>query len=180
MKNRLPIREGILTGLISSIFAQVVFTILDKLRSTFSWQIDPGILDGVTGLLTLLILATGIYAAMHARKRTAGGNISWAQAVLAGIVVSLLVALIGAIAAFIYGTYINPGFTDHMISETTILMVKQGKTNEEITRQAQKLSKELSTPMLVVRALIGQFIAGTIISLTMALFFQTKSQKSKK
>jgi len=168
MNNKYPWKQGIITGVVVGVFAIISFSIADGLNKHFGWGIDPANIRGICGLLTLMILGTGIYTGMQSIKRQNNGKLTYKQAILGGMLIALITGVIVAILSFIYCQYINPGYAGYMIAE--------GKSQGEIAAHTAELQKEFSTPMQVMQALVGQTVCGTVISLVMALFVRSKSK----
>lgn len=176
MNNKYPWKQAIITGLAVSVSAIVVFSVADALNHHFNWGYNPVTLRGLTGLLTIVILAIGIYTGMAAIKRTNGGNLSYKHALICGIIIAITTALITAAGSFIYCTAINPGYATYMVSESRKVMQANGKSAEEINSSIANLQKQLTTGMQVTQALIGQTLSGTIISLIMAIFVSSRKK----
>lgn len=175
MKTNISLRYGLLTGLISAVTVQILFLTIDFLNSRSVWGFHLSTIRGVIGLFSMVILGTGIYIGMH-KSKTIEGGISWGRAAMVGIIISLVAAVIATIGAVVFN-YMNPEFSDRMINESTALLVKEGKSAEQIQLAGEKMKQESSFLMLAVQAFTGQFFGGTIISLIMALFFRNTLKK---
>lgn len=174
MKNKYPWKQAIITGLIVGTFAICSFSIADALNKQFAWGINPAVIRGICGLLTLIILATGIYTGMQSVKRLNSGSLTYGQAIVAGIVIAVTTGIITAFLGFIYCEYINPGYAAYMVAEGKKAMIAEGQDAATMAANITNLQKEFSTPMQVFQAIVGQSVFGTVISLIMALFVRTK------
>lgn len=150
------------------------FAFANSLNHRFNWGFNPVTLRGLTGLLTLIILAIGIYTAMDSMKRNNNGNLTYGQAVLAGLIVAVTTGVISAIVTFIYCQFINPDYAAYMISESRKVMVADGKSLVEIAANTADLQKQMTVPMQVIQSVIGQTVSGTVIALIIGVFAKTK------
>src|SRR5258708_3926654 len=116
MKKKYPFKQAIITGMISGIFAVFSFSIINGWNRQQAWGVNPATIRGLIGLVTLLILGTGIYVAMQSIKKLNGGKLPYGQAITAGILVGVVTGLIMALWGFIYCQYINPGYATYMVN----------------------------------------------------------------
>jgi hypothetical protein len=174
MNKKLPWKQAYLTGLIVAIFSLSCFSIVDHFNKKMGWEFNPMTIRGITGIVSLLILGIGIFAGMQRIKRQQHGMLTYKQAILAGILIALICGIITALFSFIYCQLINPHFAADMLAESRKLMIAQGVAESQVAINLAEIHKQLTTPILVMQALLGQSLAGTIISLVMALFIKTK------
>lgn len=167
------IKHGLITGTIVGIFAIASFSIVNSLNTSYGWGMQPAHIRGVCGLLTILILATGIYLAMQAVKREQSGKLLYGQALKTGMLVAVITAVLTALFGFIYCEFINPGYAQYMVAEAQKAMVAAGETKQQMAADSKTVAAEYSTGMQVVEALVGQFVVGTVVSLIMGLFIKT-------
>ena len=169
-----PLKQAVLTGLISAVFATGVFSIADGVNQHNNWNINPATLRGLIGLLALIILGIGIYAGMQSIKKANQGRFSYGQALLTGFLIALTVGLVMAVLGLIYTSMINPGYADYMVAEGKRAMLSEGKSPEDIAKGVADLHTQFAPSMQVIQALAGQTAAGTVISLIMGIFVKTK------
>jgi len=174
MNKKHPWKQAIITGLIVGIFAIGSFTLFDNLNKHFAWGIHSSTIRGLTGLLTLVILAIGIYTGMQSIKRTNGGKLTYVQALLAGFVIALTTGIITALLGLIYSNCINPGYAAYMVSESTKEITSDGKSPADVAAATPALAQQWSSGGQMLQALIGQTVCGTLITLLMGLFLRTK------
>lgn len=167
-------KGAILTGLIVGIFALGFFSILDGLNKSYNWGINPISIRGVSGLLALLILGVGIYIGIQKVKRLQKNSISYKQAVLTGLFISLITGIVTATFTLVYCQYINPNYASYLVAESRKFMIEQRESPEEITEHITGLQKQLTTPSQVIQAFFGQLIGGLLISLIIGLFVRDK------
>lgn len=171
---RSTLKYGIITGAVVGIFAISFFSIVNGINNSEGWGMQASNIRGLSGLLTILIQATGIYVAMQAIKKQQNSALSYGQALKTGILIAVLTAVITAVFSFIYCEFINPGYAQYMIAEAQKVMIAKGETQQQITADSEAVRKEFSTGAQVAMALVGQFFVGTIVSLIMGLFIRTK------
>ena len=169
-----PWKQAAITGILSALFTTFAFSIANGLKQHFGWPVNPATIRWLTGLLTIVILAIGIYAGMQSLKRANGGKLKYSRALAAGVLIGLTVGIIMAILGFIYTRYINPGYTDYMVGEGTKALIADGKSPAEIAAGIADLHKQFSPGTQIMQALVAQTGMGTIISLILGAFVRTK------
>jgi hypothetical protein len=174
MNNKYPWKQAIITGTVVGIFAIASFSIADRLNRHLAWGMHTTTLRGLTGLLTLVILAVGIYTGMRSVKRNNSGKLSYGHAMLTGFIIALITGIITALAGLIYCQYINPGYGAYMLSESIKEMTADGKSPAEIAAGLPGLKQQWSTGGQMMQALMGQTACGTVISLILGLFIKSK------
>ncbi|MDN5286384.1 MAG: hypothetical protein JWR38_2658 [Mucilaginibacter sp.] len=174
MNNKYPWKQAIITGLIVGVFAIGSFTIADSLNKHFAWGINTITIRGLTGLLTLVILAIGIYSGMQSIKRSSGGRLTYGQALLAGFIIALTAGIITALVGFVYCNYINPGYSAYMLNESKKGIIADGKSPAEVAASMASLQQQWTTGAQMLQALVGQTVCGTVIALVMGLFIRSK------
>ena len=151
MKINIALRVGLVTGVLSAATVQIAFALFDSVNTSLHWGIQLSTIRGIVGLFSIVILGIGIYVGMNKTRRANDGVITWRQAVLTGIIIASIIAVIAASGAVIFN-YLNPNFSERAVNE-----------------------KEFSPGMLVFQAFTGQLVAGILISLIMAAFVRRKS-----
>jgi hypothetical protein len=171
-------KNGIITGMAIGLFTIGFFSSVNWLNRKYSFGMQPDSIKGISGLITVLILAIGIYLSMKSVKIRQQGTLTYGQAIKAGITVAIITALITAFFSFIYCTVINPGYQEYMINEAKKAMLAKGESQRDIAQHLVSVQREFSTIAQVLMALIAQSVVGTIISSIMALFIKTKNKTS--
>ncbi len=174
MNKLYPWKQAVITGIVVSISAIVIFSIADGVNRHQHWNINPITLRGLTGLLSIVILAIGIYTGMKSVKRNNGGKLTYGQAIFAGLIIGLITGIISALVGFTYVHFINPGYAAYMISESRKIMLADGKGPAQIAAGTADLQKQMTTGMQALQALIGQTVSGTILSLIIGVFVKSK------
>jgi hypothetical protein len=156
------------------VFAVSFFSIVNGLNIGNHWGIYPATIRGIGGLLTVVILGTGIYLTMQAVKKEQSNSLTYGQALKAGIIVAVITAVITAICSFIYCQFINPGYAQYMLAEAQKAMVAQHESQQQIANDSAGIKAGFSTGGQVIQALIGQTVVGTVLSLIMGIFIKSK------
>lgn len=145
-------------GLYGLITGFLIFTIhLSIGIDTFDYSTNE-----ILGYLSIFLSLSFIYFGIkHYRDQINNGLISLGQAILIGVLISVLVGLGIAIADFIYTKFINPSF----FSDYEKTLIEQGKADEIY---------EMTSTTAALFMLILVTIIGFIISLISALILQRK------
>src|SRR5260221_5830036 len=175
MNKKYPWKHAILTGLIVGVFAIGSFTLFDSLNKHFGWGVHTTTIRGLTGLLTLVILGIGIYTGMRSVKRSNGGKLTYAQALLAGFIIAFTTGIITALVGLIYCNFINPGYTSYMLAESKKAMIAGRKSPAEIAASMPAMEQQWTTGGQMMQALLCQAVCGTVIALAIGIFLRTKN-----
>jgi len=165
---KIHIRFGLITGLSVSAWLLISFFLIKALGAA------PEKSRALAGLFSILILICGIWLGLKETKKRNDGKLPYKTAVLTGIKISLITALIVALYSLLYCTLINPGFGDYMAQLKEKELLNAGISQQETELQITAVKKEFSTAMQVVQSLTGQSIMGTLASLIIGLFLKTK------
>lgn len=171
------VKYGLWTGILSGLWGLVSFTVVGWLNtSAFHGSIPATQIRSYSGLFSIIILALGIYIGLK-QARTRNANIlTYSQAIKTGIGIALVTAIIVALFTWLYCTVINPGYTEFMVQDCQRTMTAAGKSPAEVAQCVEATHKEFSTGAQVAQALIGQAVAGTLLSLIFGLFLHTKNK----
>jgi len=171
-------KAGIITGMAVGIFAISAFSFFNWLNTANSWGLQPATIRGISGLLTILIQAIGIYFSMTATSKIQNDIITYGQAFKAGLTVAIITALITAFCGLIYCTVINTGYSDYMVNEAHKAMAAYGKSPKQIADDLAGIKWQFSTVGQVIQALVAQTVVGSLVSLVMAIFIKSKKTSS--
>jgi len=171
---RLNLKYGLITGIIVGAFAVSFFALVNCLNTSYNWGMQPSNIRGIGGLLTIVILATGIYLTMQAVKKEQDNKLTYGQALKAGVIVAVITAVLVALFGFVYCQFLNPGYAQYMVSEAQKAMAANGETPQQIAEHSKSVQAEFSTGGQVMQALIGQTVVGTVVSLVLGMFLRSK------
>ncbi|QIL75515.1 DUF4199 domain-containing protein [Hymenobacter sp. HDW8] len=150
------LRYGLLTGIVSIIYSFILLaTSLEQ--------------NTALGLLSLLILAGGIYLAHKFYKENNGGFMSYGQGLGIGTLISLIAGLLGGIFRYVYTEFIDPSVTQRVMDQTRAKMEEAGNMSDAQIDQAIQMSQRFSSgPVGIVIAVLGSALIGFLISLIIA------------
>ncbi|MEM9077580.1 MAG: DUF4199 domain-containing protein [Bacteroidota bacterium] len=128
-------------------------------------------------LSMILSLSFVFFGIKHYRDKVNEGKVSFKNALIIGILISLITALIFGILDVIYTEFLNPDFMDTYYSETLNTMEETMSAEEfQLKKAEMEAQKEMfaNPVMTFVFMAITVFIIGFIISLLSALVLQRK------
>lgn len=171
------VKYGLWTGIISGLWGLVSFTIVSWLNAAaFNGSIPATQIRSYSGLFSIIILALGIYFGLKQARIRNGNRLTYGQAVKTGIPIAIVTAVVVAVFTWLYCTIINPGYTEFMVQDCQRTMTAAGKSPAEVVQCVESTRNQFSTGAQIAQALIGQAIAGTLLSLIFGLFFRTKNK----
>lgn len=157
MKIGINVKLGIIAGLIICI-AWYAFA-----KSLGFYSVEVYI---YRNYVTLAVLILGIFLTIFLTRKSKNGFLEFSQGLRAGVVYSLMIALIVIIFNYIYFKYITPDTIDFFLSEAKKSEFAQKLSGEELN---QFLSAEKSTfnsfklvPPILFFGLISSLIASAI------------------
>ncbi|MFM8394748.1 MAG: DUF4199 domain-containing protein [Acidobacteriota bacterium] len=106
-----------------------------------------------------------MYLAIREKRQALGGRIGFIEALLSGIGVSVIVALLSPAVQYIFSKWINPGFFEKMIEYA----VSTGKLPLELARQHFNLKQYM------LMSSMGAIGAGGMTSLVLAWLMRTRN-----
>ena len=171
------IKYGLWTGVVSGLWGLVSFTVVGLLNeSAFHGSIPAAQIRSYSGLFSIIILALGIYLGLRQARTRNENSLTYGQAVKTGALIAVVTAIVVAVFTWLYCRAINPGYAEFMVQDCQRTMTIAGKSPVEIAKCVESTRKEFSTGAQVAQALIGQAVAGTVISVIMGLFLRTKNK----
>ena len=124
--------------------------------------------------LGLAIGIAGIVLGTQARRTgvPAGEPFGYGSALGAGVMITLVAALLGLITNYLYGAVINPQFTDVMMQAQADKLAATGVPSDKIEQIQKMTAVMMKPPVLAVVGFMSGMLFGTIISLVTAAFLQ--------
>ena len=171
------VKFGIFIGLAISVWNLSCFTTVQWLNQIFSLGIPTTRIRTLSGLFGIITLILGIFLGMREVKRKNDYILTYGQALKVGICISVITACVVGLFAFVYCTWINPGYQDFMVREAEASLTNAKYSPELIREQLQKVRSQFSTGNQVLQGLIAQSVVGTLSSLIIGLFIKTKTNK---
>lgn len=119
-------------------------------------------------ILTNLFIIPAVYVmylAIREKKNILGGKITFGQAFLCGLGVSVIVAVLAPLSQYIFHRFINPNYFQNAINYA----ISAGKLTEA------QASSYFSLQSYMMQASLGAIVAGVITSLIIAAIIRSKS-----
>ncbi len=119
-------------------------------------------------ILTNLFIIPAVYVmylAIREKKNILGGKITFGQAFLCGLGVSVIVAVLSPLSQYIFHRFINPNYFQNAINYA----ISAGKLTEA------QASSYFSLQSYMMQASLGAIVAGVITSLIIAAIIRSKS-----
>jgi hypothetical protein len=150
--------SGLIIGLVGIVYTLVIW-FMDLTFNKFQ------------GYIYFALLIFLLYYFIKAyRDNYLGGYITYGQAVGAGVIISLISAIVGAIFTYILYTFIDPELSAKQLAFTEEMYVKRGMPQEAMDT-ALNMAKKFQKPIITaISGIFGGVIFGTIISLIVAIF----------
>ena len=111
------------------------------------------------------IVAIGIYVfALLEKRKQLGGRMSWKEGFIAGLMITVVVAVLSPLAQYIVNTYISPEYFPNVIQHA----VETGKATQEEAEGYFNLRS------YIMQATIGAVVMGVVTSAIVALVLRKK------
>ena len=157
------VRYGVLTGLVSIIFAFVILATGQLTNTPLQF-------------VGLIIPIVGIYLAHKAFKGQNGGYMSYGQGLGIGTLLSVISGVISVAFNYLYKEFIDPELSKQILEQTRAKLEQGGNMSDAQIDQAMSISSKFSSgPISLVIGLLSSIILGVVISLIVAAF--TKNAK---
>jgi Protein of unknown function (DUF4199) len=165
----------------------------------FNWRVlimiglTAGISQAVTGIamylagiyflswsvfISILVLIVGIvFGSRWYRDKFLGGRISYAQALLVGIVISVSTGAVYAIYNIISISFFYPHFLDEIIRLQIAHAQAAGLGPGKISDLTASLTATVTAPKLALGNLIRLSVIGSVLSLITSLFVRKKGEQ---
>ncbi|HYC69906.1 MAG TPA: DUF4199 domain-containing protein [Opitutaceae bacterium] len=132
-----------------------------------------GFLAGIT--VTIIGLVLGIRAV---RKSRGSAPFSYGQALVAGILISVVNGIFGAGLQQLYTQVINPHFNETVIQWTQAMMEKAEMPPDEIENAIAEAREKSGAGTQIRNGIIGAVIFGTLCSLIVAIFLRRPGESA--
>lgn len=154
--------NGLILGLIGIVYSLVVYF--------FDLT-----LNRAQGYVFLVILIVALYFLIKSyRDNYLHGQITYGQAVGAGMVIFLYYSIITAIFTYILFAVIDPGLIDKQIAFAEELLQKRGLPQEAMDA-AMKIQQKMIRPGIIApMSLLSNMLYGLIISLIIGIFVKNE------
>jgi uncharacterized membrane protein (DUF106 family) len=158
MKIPLSLKLGIVIGILNCI----TWYAIAKQLGFYSDQVYR-----LRNFITLGVLVIGIFVSVFFTRKSNNGYIEFKNALKAGMIFSLMVAIVLAIFNYIYYTYITPDTIDYFLSEAKKAAIAHHAKPEEmklfIDAARENLGSFRLIPPLLFYGLIISLLAGAVM-----------------
>lgn len=157
---KIALNYGLILALLSIVITVILFVTDNHIDRPW-WS----------SLLSFLLMLAVIVYGLKAFKASNGGFMSLGEALKAGLAISLVAGIIGAIFNYLFVTVIEPDFVEKMLDFTRERMYEQNPNmTEEQAEMALSMSEKFMSPgIMSAFAIIGSLFFGFIISLIAGL-----------
>jgi hypothetical protein len=154
--------NGVILGLIGIVYTLVVYF--------FDLTLNK-----VQGYVFLVILIVALYFLIKSyRDNYLHGQMTYGQAVGAGMVIFLYYSIITAIFTYILFAFIDPGLIDKQIAYAEEIMQKRGLPQEAMDA-AMKIQQKMIKPEIIApMSLLSNMLYGLIMSLIIGIFVKNE------
>jgi type IV secretory pathway VirB6-like protein len=160
---KIALNYGLILALLSIVITVILFVTDNHIDRPW-WS----------SLLSFLLMLAVIVYGLKAFKAANGGFMSLGEALKAGLAISLVAGIIGAIFNYLFVTVIEPDFVEKMLDFTRERMYEQNPNmTEEQAEMALSMSEKFMSPgIMSAFAVIGSLFFGFIISLIAGLIMK--------
>ncbi|MBQ4821866.1 DUF4199 domain-containing protein [Aquimarina sp. MMG016] len=176
MKFKTPIIYGFVVALAGSI---LMLTLIElKLLGPKAILLDKEMVGGtVLFLMLYLFLLFAIYFAIRKRKELNGQIISYKEALLQGLVLSLSTAIFSILFTYLFYELLYPNYVADVLNA---LKIKMEDTNVPLKKlEAKLLEKQeyYSTSTQSFYSFVGNLITGIAFTLLLSFFLKSSNRK---
>lgn len=148
------LRYGVLTGIVSVIYAAVLMMTNMEQQSGAS-------------VLTFAILIGGIVLAHRYFKQHNGGFMSYGQGLGIATIEGVVIGLLSGVFRYIYITFIDPQYMQTVMNSLRAKFEAEGKMSDEQVDQAVQMAQKFSGtgPLSIVFAVLGTAFFAFLLAL---------------
>jgi len=127
---------------------------------------------GGLGSVAVSVLCVSLGVRARRAEIPEADGFPYGRALGAGVLISLVAAILGAVFNYLYFAIINPGYAEVLLQDQMDRLQAKGLSGAQLD-QAEKFTRYFMTPVpMAVYALIAGFISGVLISLVIAAFLK--------
>jgi len=149
------------------IIAGLIWVLFEKMMGWHDEHIDQqAIYSNLFGFIAVLIYYLGL---RDKKNNFYNGIMEWKQGFVAGLIITIVVALLSPLSQYITSTYISPNYFSNMITYAS--------ENTPMTREQAEVFYNLKTTMIQVA--FSALAMGVVTSALVAWFVKTKKAEVK-
>jgi hypothetical protein len=147
---------GAITGIILIVFSLVLYLAHQTANKAL-------------GYLSYILLIAGIVIGSIAyRDKVLGGFISYKDAFVAGLLITIFAGILSSFFTFILIRYIDPSVVEQILAQTEEKMIARGLSEDDVELAMEKTREFIGSPVMVLVGLFSFAFIGTVISLITA------------
>ncbi len=127
-------------------------------------------------LMIYLFLLIGIYFALKKKKEQNDSQLSFKDALLEGLLISLTTALFSVVFTYLFYEILYPDYVNELLSAMQEKMNLLGIPKEKIDEKLAEKMKYYSTSTQSFFSFIGNFITGVAFTLLLSFFVKTNKR----
>jgi ABC-type sulfate transport system permease component len=173
-------KTSILYGLIVSLAGSVLMISLVglKLIGPKAIPLDNEMVGGTVLFLFLyLFLLFGIYFAIKKKKQQNGQTISFKEALLQGILVSLSTAVFSVLFTYLFYDVLYPNYVNEILEALKIKMESVNVPKQMVDEKLLEKETYYSTSVQSFYSFIGNLITGVAFALLLSFFLKSNSKR---
>jgi len=121
------------------------------------------------GFLSYVLLIAGIIiGSMAYRDKVLGGFISYKDAFVTGLLITIFAGILSSFFSFILIRYIDPSVVEQSMAKAEEKLIARGMSEDDIEMAMEKSREFMGSPLMVLVGLLSFAFIGTIISLITA------------
>jgi len=121
------------------------------------------------GFLSYILLIAGIIIGSIAyRDKVLGGFISYKDAFVTGLLITIFAGILSSFFSFILIRYIDPSVVEQSMAKAEEKLIARGMSEDDIEMAMEKSREFMGSPLMVLVGLLSFAFIGTIISLITA------------
>lgn len=124
----------------------------------------------------VLLIAGIIIGSIAYRDKILGGFISYKDAFVTGLLITIFAGILSSFFTFILIRYIDPSVVDQILAQAEEKLITKGLSEDDIEMAMEKSKEFIGSPVMVLIGLLSFAFIGTIISLITAAI--VKKEKS--
>ena len=168
MEQRKSVFSSILTPAIVTALVMIIFSVGTYMANI--WMVT-----GMQWVPYVLLLLGLIWAIRDRREKILGGNITFGEGFITGLVFSLVVSVITAIFGYIMMTMIAPDMIDEILKMQETKLVEKGLSEEQIATAQRMSAPFMKPPILMLFGLVFYTLFGLVASLIVAAIFKKEN-----
>jgi hypothetical protein len=142
----------------------LIWMVIERLAGLHGEHIDKHAI--FTNFIAIPAIALYVFALLDKRKNAYGGEMTYGQGFISGVIITLVVTILSPLTQYIVSTVITPDYFSNAIDYA----VAEGKMTQA------EAEKYFNLTSYMIQATIGTFIMGVLTSAIVAIFVRRKNK----